>query len=191
VILALEPQPLWLWLDIVVRHGWITIGDKSPLHSKPSLPEVNECNRLITPNEKLCDSSRTELGNAERLPPANIVSRHGYRCFSPFARLLAAIDRKFYTGMAIVMLFTALVGFSRDILSRPDLRACENHHWARSERNGAPAGAFRHPCSPENNGMARYRGHDVRLYWCVCYVQVSCSQTSDDGMPHLPAFVAG
>jgi hypothetical protein len=66
---------------------------------------------------KLCDSSRTELrqwGTAAGLRTVLISLAAMATAASP--RLLvspAATDRKFYTGMAIVMLFTALFGFSR------------------------------------------------------------------------------
>jgi hypothetical protein len=37
-------------------------------------------------------------------------------------------------------------------------------------------GSIRHPSSPESDGMACYGGHDVRLHWRLCDLEVNCSR---------------
>ena len=41
-------------------------------------------------------------------------------------------------------------------------------------------GSIRHSSSPESDGMARYDGHDVRLYRRVCYGEMNYSKSASD-----------
>src|SRR5438067_1383687 len=84
---------------------------------------------------------RNGCGPANR---ANIVCRHGYRCFSPFARLPRSYRPKVLHRHGHRGAVHRSGRLLADVLSRPDLRACENHHWPRSERNRAPARAAVH-----------------------------------------------
>jgi len=70
---------------------------------------------------------------------ANIVGRHGYRCFSPFARLPRGARPQVLHRHSHRDAVHRSGWLLADILPRPDLRACDDHHRPRSERDRAPS----------------------------------------------------
>src|SRR5581483_3033357 len=75
---------------------------------------------------------------------ANIPSRHGYRCFSPSARLGRGPRPQVLHWHGRRDALHSSDRLLADVLSRLDIRSCENYHRARSERNRAPARAAVH-----------------------------------------------